>query len=762
MSTPTSFRRTQFGLGLVLGLAIACDERKPPPSPEHDAALPVVEAPTPRRSEQFDLVEQLALCEIRHRGLSLDFGTRAAERQRAFQIPPFEDLENAERDGATVTRVLGRRLNVDLWLDTPVDDPYLELRVHGRGARRMTVNLGERRAGSVRLNPGETKIHRLPALRGELAPGRHPVQILFSGRTGGALVPQAELDWLRLGVEDDSSATYAAPTLKDVVSDVVIDGVPKRSIVLRAPGAVRCPVVLAPDARLHVALGFWGAGTGTAALRVVSDGAEPTTLLERKLTGGSGATWTTVERELEAHANKTVMVELRAIDATQGGRVAFGDPIVARQAAPVASPQATTVVVVVLSSIDRRRTPPWGPRENLAALPRLIRGGVAFSGYRAPTTVPGAVVASMLTGLPPRAHALEDPAARIPSGVRLISEIVKQSSGRTAFFTGVPTTFRAFGFDAGWDEFEELSPVRDLAGSEPIRRASRWLEQELGAERAPRRFVVVHARGNHPPWDLTREEVSRLPPEEYGGLIDARRGGIILARLRNRRNKAQRRLDEPDWVRLRALEQVALQKQDDALGELLATLQKKGEWDRTLLIVVGDVAPGEGPEPPYDPAAPIAEERLYVPLIVRFPAGALADTETQADVTSVDIAETVLSALGLSPPVALRGHDLFAMASGSSPLVGRPLLVTLGDRFATRHGGFRLAGEFGKRPSLCQLDVDPACVNDVFDRLPIAAQALWTWTFEAETRALAARVAPREPASIDPDTGAALTVWGDI
>jgi hypothetical protein len=329
-------------------------------------------------------------------------------------------------------------------------------------------------------------------------------------------------------------------------------------------------------------------------------------------------------------------------------------------------------------------------------------------------------------------------------------------------FSGVPTTSGAFGFDSGWDEFEAISPVKDEPASAPLERATAWLETELGEERAERRFVMVHLRGAHPPWDLTKEEAARLPPEEYGGLLDPRRGGIILGRLRGRRAAHQRRIAEEDWIRLAALENEALAKQDAALRKLLTLLKKKNEWDSTLIVLAGDVARGEGPEPPYHPAAPLAEDKLLVPLIVKFPSGSLAGKQSDTRVTSVDVAVTVLRALRLEPPPQMAGRDLFQSASGVEPLAGRAYIATLGDRYATRFGRFRLAGQLGQVPELCAMDVDPACVEDLLEKKPLAAQAGWLWTYRALSTASDKKAGQREPASIDPATGAALTVWGDI
>ncbi len=115
--------------------------------------------------------------------------------------------------------------------------------------------------------------------------------------------------------------------------------------------------------------------------------------------------------------------------------------------------------------------------------------------------------------------------------------------------------------------------------SEPFVRAARWLDRELEENAPGKRFVVIHARGAHPPWDVSREEALQLKPPEYSGAIDPRRAGIVLGALRARTRRNVKRLTEDDWVRLAALEQASLVKQDEGLARLFAVLRNRKAWD---------------------------------------------------------------------------------------------------------------------------------------------------------------------------------------
>ena len=750
---------------------VGCGRRRQPepaqpPAPAAHGSAPTTAASaahSPARSlERSDWLPGLEDCQIWHRGIFLDLGTPGPNGLRGFSMGPFPETQDVERGGATLVRVFGKRVAYDLWLDQEREGGmFVAARLHGVGARSLWAEIDGHRMGTARLTPDKTEVVTLPVVELALGRGRHSLVLHFTGQAKDLGVPAVELDWLRIGNADDLEETYAPPTLEDIVTNYELGGQPRRSLVLRAPSTVRCTLLPASDARLVTSLGFWGSGKGTVEVRVVEDGLPPRTLQQRRVIGGADARWLPLGIDLGPYQGRVVGIELSAVDTTPGGRIVFGDPSVVRKGPPRPEmPPAKTVVMVFASGLDRRRIPPWGPMGKLTALGELVRGGVAFSNYRVPTTIPAAVVASALSGLEPHSHTVEDPSARLPEAVRTVSAIVKAATGRTAFFSGVPSTFGPFGFTAGWDQFETFSPVQDLPATAPYDRAAQWLEETNGTAR---RFLALHVRGAHPPWDLSAEEVARLPPEEYGGALDPRRGGVTLGRLRVRSTRTQRKLTDEDWVRLRALEDAALVKQNDGLSKLIDTLKRLGAWEDTLLMYAGDVAAGDPARLPFDPAAPLSDDVLLSPLLVKFPGGLLAGTEAKVAVASADLAVTALAALGLDVPTSVAAHHVFPAAAGQEPLVGRALTSTLGPGYVTRAKSWLLSGELGKAPKLCQLDVDPACTTDLLQEKPLVSQWLWraTYRYQNATMAPGRRVGDREPASIDPATAAALLAWGD-
>jgi hypothetical protein len=728
----------------------------PPP------AAPMVER-KPDTPERLDLVQQLSRCEVEHRGKLFDFGNGQLP-QRGFAPARAESPPSKDPGGDSYERISSRDVVVDFWLDEPTANLSISVRLHAISAKWLYASLDDKRLGQQKLVSGETRSLAFPPLASALERGRHRVSLRFTGAPRGSKEPLADLDWLRVGPPLENVASYPAPTLRDIVSDVVLDGVPKRSIVLRAPSVVRCFLRPAPDSKLRAGLGFWGGGRGSAEIALVSDEKPPRVLSTRKLSGGDGGSFNPVSLDLSVAAGEVVGLELRALEGSRGGRVVFGDPAITRAAAQLPRvPGARTVVVVVFASVDRARVPPWGRTGGMSVLGELAKHAAAFSAHRAPSSVSAASLASLLSGLSPTVHGIQAPGDRIREKVTTIAETVKEAGGRTAFFSGVPTSFAPFGFKAGFDVYEALSPVSDLPASEPLTRATSFLEQEIASGSKAQRLIVVGLRGAHPPWDLTREETLGLKPQEYAGILDPRRGGIVLGALRERQRKALRKIGDDDWIRLRALHDAALVNQDAALGRLIALLKQKNAWNDTLLVVTSDVGFGNGPEIPFDPAAPLTEDRLLVPLLVKFPGEALAGREVALTTNAEDVAVTVLRALGLDVPKG-NGADLFARANGVAALTGDVDLALTQADYAARLGSWLLRGTHGKVPRLCAQDIDPSCTTDGLDQRPAAARALWLSLFSmsAQAERAAAAVGPRERAELDPETQAALTVWGDL
>ena len=104
-----------------------------------------------------------------------------------------------------------------------------------------------------------------------------------------------------------------------------------------------------------------------------------------------------------------------------------------------------------------------------------------------------------------------------------------------------------------------------------------------------------------------------------------------------------------------------VQRFDRDLGQILATLERLGELDNTLVIVTSDNGM------PFPRAkANVYDGGAHVPLAMRWPAAVRAGAVVQEFVSLADIAPTVLEAAGLRPLDAMTGQSVLGLIRGDA------------------------------------------------------------------------------------------------
>jgi arylsulfatase A-like enzyme len=726
--------------------------------PEPSGAPMEAAVPRGRGSERVILsfVDELARCDVSHRGLLADFGPEALVGRLGWEIAPPKGIVASEPGGATTARIYDAKIALR-FVQHEVAPVFVALRAKGGDAGSVDVVLDEVPLGQLRLAREEPRVVSTRATRLPIDAGLHLLELRFRGGKRGSAQPHAEIDWVRVAAPDEIASTYGPPTLFDVrAPGAELGGVPHQALALRAPGAVGCSVRVPPGGRLRLVAGMRGDGAATAAVVVREDGKDASVLERLDVQGGPDARWREIDVALDAFARRVVHVELAVLKTTGTGRLLLGDPVVvAPVRAATRTPAARAAVLVILDGVERSELPPWRDLDSphLPTLGRLARTATVFDQHRAPATLVSASVASLLTGLPPLAHALNDGGARLPAAVGTLGTLAREASVRAAMWTGVPASFGPVGFAVGWDRFTQHPPNGDRLASAPFEDATAFLADAPSEGAARPRLAVLHARGGHPPWELTPAEAAKLPPPDYAGPVEPRAAAQVVARARAR----QLRLNDADRVRLRALFLAGLAREDAALGKLVALLEESGRWESTLLVVTA--AAPNGRRSMFADGSELGDERvLELPLYVHFPGGLHGGVRSDRPTEVYDVTLTVMRALGLEPPADALGRDLASVVA-SDEETDRIRVAVSDDRYAARWGSHVLVGRAGERPRLCVLPVDPTCAFDRAEVSPIVTDALVRRLATFVVRR-AASPPPREPVDIDPEFAAVLNVWG--
>ncbi len=642
------------------------------------------------------------------------------------------------------------------------DDPahaseatYVEARVRGGVARSVSLYLNDKPVGLLPLSKGDVKTVSVRAASSLLVAGTNELAMRFNApRSAGDVL--AEIDWVHIGAGEPEAA-YSAPTRADVLTSGTFGGTAKQSLSLRAPGLVRCSGWLPAGGSAEVYAGISGQGNADVELRLLRDRSPPTVLQKLHVVGGDPTGWAHAKAslgDLGAKQGTLGALEIAVVRATKGTRVLLGEPRVTApaSAAPSAIAPSRGVILIVLGDVRPRSLKLYGGSLETPVLNGLADAGIVYEAHRSSSTLPNGALSAMLTGRTARANAVDDGDARLPKSVTTIADTARQAGIVTAMFTANPMTGAAFGFQRSWETFAAHTPLEDAAAVSIFDEASRWID----AHKTERFLVVIHARGGHPPWDATAEELKTVAPPNYVGGLDPKHAAELLAKARH--VPPTLRFNDSDRARAWALYALAVGAHDAAIGKLVGAVRSAGRDADTTYIVAGDVGVSEGAHVPFGDGEAPDDELLGVPLVVRSAGHSLAGTRVSLPTGDLDVAQTVMSALGLAPSSYFQGVDLFRTAGGYFPPSARPLMATSAGYFSLRWGALVWSGT-AKREQLCDVLLEPACVTDVRATYPLTVESLGRAAFDIG-RLDAPTVVHREPATIDTVTSTAMRVWG--
>jgi arylsulfatase A-like enzyme len=707
------------------------------------------------RGVAFDFLTSVDQCSFGRRGPLLDFGETGL-RVRGAQGEELSP-ERVEREGASFARVRARSITVPFYVGAEEekasgDEPTtVTLRLRGVTAKTMAVFVNGKSAGTIKLAKGETKLVSVAASSPLLNAGLNELTLRFHAPPRTEREIMAEIDWAYLA-PGELEPHFAAPTVRDVILDRALGGRLEKVFALRGGTSLRCMGFLPNRSTLELDLASEGAGEVEVEARLLRD-RMPAAVLGRATVSG---TFTPQRFPLATGPDAGVIgaIELAVVRAPKGSRALFGQPrvVVPPPAARPSPAPMRGVVLVVLGTVEPKTLVPYGGALGTAALARLAREGTVFSLHRSASTLANAALASMLAGRGPRSLRLDDGDARLPSAVTTIADAARQAGVVTAYFTGNPMTTAAHGFDRSWETQAAFLPDVDPGGVRPFDEAAAWLR----ARKDERFLLVVHARGGHPPWSITPEDLKTMAPPNYSGGLDPKHAGELLSKARH--VPPLLRFTDADRTRAFALHASAFADQDKALARLVDALRSGGLDKHTLVLVTGDVGVSTAVNVPFGDGEPPSEELLATPLIATgaglFPAGAVIGSPT----VSLDIGKTVLGALGLAPPASFEGVDLADVAAAPALTLGRSQFASVLGHHSLRWGSLVLESS-DRRDLLCDVGLEPLCTTDVRPTHPLALLVLGR-RLAQEKSVPSVGGAPREQAVVDARTQAALRAWG--
>ena len=303
-------------------------------------------------------------------------------------------------------------------------------------------------------------------------------------------------------------------------------------------------------------------------------------------------------------------------------------------AAPANQPN---IILITLDTVRADRMgflgSEWGLTPRLDA---LAKQSVVFEHAYSQAPITPVSHATILTGTFPQYHGIRNFGDRLPPGIPFLPDILHAQGYHTGAFVGSiildPKNGFASGFERGFDVYdagfhrqktgERREASMQRRGELTLGHVIEWLVQQHGTPF----FLWFHLWDAHDPYNPPEPFRSRFPNTPYNACIA--------------------------YV-------------DDVTGKLLDYLRSQGLYDNALIAVAADHGESLGDHGELTHSIFLYDATIHVPLLVKLPGNRSGGRHVSATASLVDLAPTLLDALGQPPPSAMQGGSLL-------PLIGNP------------------------------------------------------------------------------------------
>lgn len=301
---------------------------------------------------------------------------------------------------------------------------------------------------------------------------------------------------------------------------------------------------------------------------------------------------------------------------------------------------------VVLLTVDTLRADRLGAygyevRPTSPGIDAQLASGVVFEAAMAQRAATWPSLASLLTGLYPSGHGVEENGYGFPGDLPTLPKVL----GKAGYRNGAFLSNMCKANHQGWET------LRCTGGQDgkTVRNALEW----TGAQPAGRPFFLwVHLFGAHPPYYNGGDRARQLDPGYAGSLAPKK---WALDRVMTEKVL----LGPRDVQHLNALYDAAVEGTDGIAASLLDGLRSAGRLERTIVIFAADHGEELYAHNQYlYHSCSVYQTTLHVPLGISAPALIPAGARVPQTVELIDVMPTLLALLGLASPPLQHGRSL--------------------------------------------------------------------------------------------------------
>lgn len=382
----------------------------------------------------------------------------------------------------------------------------------------------------------------------------------------------------------------------------------------------------------------------------------------------SDRTWLECNIDLSQIAGSNGQLEFKAQD-VGGEPDELDDILVAtpRVEPATETPPAFNVLLIGVDTLRADHLSAFGYRRNTTPnLTALANKGVRFMQARsqAPWTLPS--FSTALTSLYPSAHGAgrggHDEWEGIDPTTIALAEVLSRYGYETAGIVANGLISPRYGLDQGFDSYYAQWAMESATNDAP-----RVIEFVDSHTTTPW-LMFWHIMDPHLNYDTADEYQDKFTDPDYAGrfaktrqvpfrFLDPRPGRRWFT---HEGPPPAPELNEEDAKFIVDAYDAEIAEVDAAIGSLIDALRANGQWERTIIVLFADHGEGLGDHNHYHHGYTLFDDQVHVPWILRIP-GSHEGLIVDRPVGVIDIAPTVLGALGLPIPDTFQGVDRLAV-----------------------------------------------------------------------------------------------------
>ncbi len=276
----------------------------------------------------------------------------------------------------------------------------------------------------------------------------------------------------------------------------------------------------------------------------------------------------------------------------------------------------------------------------------------------------------------------------LAGGLVTLAEVLRAAGFRTAAFMSNPWMGKRFGFDQGFEVYDDSFARWGVPGDRVVAAGLEWLK---GLEPGERYFLYLHTIDSHRPYGRISLDDIELKLRQYNSSrrLTALEGHQLSGFLKLRNGQpAESAGFLPTTSLVKAAYREGIAEFDRGLGTFLAAARRSESWRRTAVLVTSDHGEALYERGYGNHGGGLYDDEAAVPLAARLPGVSPETGRVECLVGLVDVMPSLCSYFGVDCPGATKGWS-FLSSPGDTEVEVRRYLVTEGVMDRPEHRSIR-------------------------------------------------------------------------